>query len=131
VNAAKSAIAAQSSDFEHSYRIIVGPWPAVRADTNARTLEKGPGVSGVFAQPAVQGNSITVFNRSGDEACQLGQGSGLVAATKVGDQQPIWIVTGTDEAGLMAAARMLDEQTLVNKYAVATSSQQTIPLPVQ
>jgi hypothetical protein len=39
------------------------------------------------------------------------------------------VVTGTDEAGVEAAARLLGEP-LRNRYAVATGGQEPIPVPV-
>ncbi|MCX6385860.1 MAG: hypothetical protein NTV40_04375, partial [Solirubrobacterales bacterium] len=49
----------------------------------------------------------------------LGAGAGLVAATSIGEQAPTWIVTGTDDAGVLAAARMLTEAALAGHFALA------------
>ena len=60
----------------------------------------------------------------------LGAGSGLVAATSYLDQQPTWIVAGTDDAGVDAAAAALDETRLRDHFAVAVESGRELPLPL-
>ena len=51
----------------------------------------------------------------------LRAGAGLVAATVYEDGQPVWIVTGTDDAGVRDAASALDEGTLKNRFALAVA----------
>ena len=46
-------------------------------------------------------------------------GAGLVAATRFEEQAPTWAITGTDAAGVAAAARALDERTLQQRFALA------------
>jgi hypothetical protein len=56
---------------------------------------------------------------------------GLIAATgneKLG--QPTWFVTGTDAAGVMAAARAFSAAKLDGHFAVAVVGKRVIPLPV-
>jgi hypothetical protein len=56
---------------------------------------------------------------------------GLVAATgneRLG--QPTWFVTGTDTAGVMAAARAFTAAKLDGHFAIALSGDRVIPLPV-
>ncbi|MGZ6673907.1 MAG: hypothetical protein ACXVFM_16315, partial [Solirubrobacteraceae bacterium] len=59
----------------------------------------------------------------------LGAGSGLVAATKRPDERPLWIVTGTDAAGVASAARAFDEGTLEHRFALAVSEDLSVALP--
>ena len=42
----------------------------------------------------------------------LGSGGGLLAATRIEAQQPTWLVTGVDAAGVAASAAALTEQEL-------------------
>ena len=47
-------------------------------------------------------------------------GLGLVAALRYQDDQPVWVVTGTDERGVASAARALNAHDLADHFAVAT-----------
>ena len=61
---------------------------------------------------------------------RLGAGTGLIAATGEHEQQTTWVVTGTDAAGMLAAARALDAGTLSHRFALAVGPSLTLPLPV-
>jgi len=119
----------RSSFVKESLRVLVGPWVAVRDETIVRRMEQGPSASGVYAKPAADGKSITVLKPDGKPARTLGAGSGLVAATAVPDGFPIWVITGTDDAGVVAAAGALDETTLHNHFALALSGGQGVDVP--
>jgi hypothetical protein len=115
-------------------RILVGPWRALRGDPTVKLLEKGPAGSGVFAKPAADGKSIALLDAGGRVTRTLGPGTGLIAATKARDAKddesdPVWIVTGTDDAGIAAAADALDEGALNGHFAVAVSGGKPIGLP--
>lgn len=110
-------------------RLVVGPWAAARREVVAGMLEDGPGVSGVFARPAADGSRIDLLDERGAVAYTLREGGGLLAAVRYEDQQPTWFVTGTDEAGVAAAAASLDEELLANTFALAVENGQGIPLP--
>lgn len=112
-------------------RILVGPWSQVRKDLAARSLEYGPGKSGVFAKPDPSGKRIALLDATGRTVRVLGPGSGLVAATTFTGQQPTWIVTGTDGVGVAAAAAALTEDELDGHFAVAIDSGKGIALPVK
>lgn len=113
-----------------SLRILVGPWPELRADFAARPLEKGPQASGVFARPAADGRTIALLDQRGRMVRNLGPGTGLVAAARFHDQDPTWLVTGTDDAGVQRAARALTAQALHGRFAVAVGTGATVALPV-
>jgi hypothetical protein len=53
-----------------------------------------------------------------------------VAAVRLGDEQPTWVVTGTDEAGVDAAIELLDTDSLRDRYAVAVDDRGEFALPV-
>jgi hypothetical protein len=111
-------------------RLLVGPWSAIRRDPAARRLEGGPKVSGVFALPSPKGDHLALLDPRGVKVRSLGAGSGLVAATRFLDQQPTWVVTGTDAVGVDAAAAALDETRLKDHFAVAIENGSGIPLPL-
>jgi hypothetical protein len=111
-------------------RVLVGRWSEMRKDIAARTLEAGPSVSGVFARPAATGSSIELLDPDGDVGKTLGAGSGLVAATRYRDDRPTWIITGTDDVGVAAAAAALTEGMLANRFALAIEEGRGVSLPV-
>ena len=111
-------------------RVLVGPWSSLRADPVARRIEQGPGTSGVFATFSGEGRRLTVLDDRGRGGARLGAGGGLVAATRLRDQQPTWVVTGTDAAGALAAARALRENVLRNRFALAVEGSRSLPVPV-
>ena len=54
-----------------------------------------------------------------------------MAATKIDDRDPVWFVTGTDEAGAEAAAAALDEATLTTGYALAVHDDRGVRVPAR
>jgi uncharacterized protein DUF4430 len=112
-------------------RILIGPWSQVRKDIAARQLEEGPGVSGVFAKPTPDGSSIALLDADGKTERTLGPGSGLVAATTYQDDHPTWIITGTDDVGVAAAAAALTESQLGSHFALAIDAGRGVPLPLE
>ena len=101
-------------------RILVGRWTDVRQDIAARQLEAGPEASGVFARPDESGNRIAMLDADGDTERTLGPGSGLVAAVGYEEQPPTWLITGTDDVGVAAAAAALTEEQLKDRFALGS-----------
>jgi hypothetical protein len=116
---------------EETLRVLVGPWSAIGQDHAVDGLEAGPAESGVYARVAKDGRSIAALDARGRTARTLGAGTGLVAATALGDERPTWVVTGTDDAGVASAALAFEEGTLSHRFAVAVSNDLPVPLPVQ
>jgi hypothetical protein len=114
-------------------RVVVGTWDEVRADSAVAQIEAGPATSGVFAdfEPAGGGAyHLAALDQRGEEATRAAGGAGLVAAVREGEQQPTWVITGTDQAGVDAAVELLDAESLRDRYAVAVASGEELPLPV-
>ena len=120
----------QQSPGEEVLRVFVGTWADVRGDSVTRRLERGPSATGVFAQPTSTGDAIVLLDAEGQPIRTLRAGGGLVAATSVEGQAPTWVVTGTDEVGLAAAAAALTEERLEQHFALAVEGGADIPLPV-
>jgi len=112
-------------------RILVGRWSDVRKDIASRQLEEGPEVSGVFARPAPSGASIALMDPDGKTQRTLGAGAGLIAATSYLEEHPTWIVTGTDDVGVAAAAAALTEDQLRFHFALAINAGRGVPLPLE
>jgi hypothetical protein len=102
-------------------RIEVGKWSDLRALQDLDLLEKGPTASGVFARFTANGSQLQLLDIEGKVVRNAPPGTGLVAAILPPEQQPLWVVTGVDEAGVARAAAMLDEAKLRNAYAVAAA----------
>lgn len=120
----------QQSPGEEVLRVLVGRWADVRGDSVTRRLERGPEATGVFAQPSSTGDEIALLDAAGEPVGTLREGGGLVAATSVEGQAPTWIVTGTDEVGLAAAAAALTEERLEQHFALAVEGGNDFPVPV-
>ncbi|HYM44966.1 MAG TPA: DUF4430 domain-containing protein [Solirubrobacteraceae bacterium] len=106
-------------DEPQTLRVLVGPWIAVSPIPGAQALERGPQASGVYARFSANGGTLTLLNEQGAPARVLRAGAGLVAATRYAEEAPLWLVTGTDDAGVELAARAFEETTLENRFAVA------------
>jgi hypothetical protein len=106
-------------DEPSTLRVLVGPWPAVRATPATQAIERGPRASGVYARFAGDGHTLTLLDARGRATETLGAGAGLVAATRYAEEAPVWVVTGTDVAGVSRAASVFGEATLRNRFALA------------
>jgi hypothetical protein len=127
VLAARGGVA--QSFTKHTLRVLVGPYIQLRDDHAVRQLEAGPQVSGVYARPSADGRRLAVLNARGATTETLGPGTGLVAATRYADDQPVWVVTGTNQAGVDAAVQTFDQGDLLNRFAVAVTAGRAIALP--
>jgi hypothetical protein len=118
-----SALASGSEP--HTLRVMVGQWSQVRGDPAAAAIEHGPAASGVFARFSPSGSTLTLLDADGRATGTLGAGAGLIAATASEESAPVWVVAGTDAAGVERAARAFSEPTLRDRFAVAVSSTAT------
>lgn len=111
-------------------RVLVGLWSAVASDPAAQQLAAGPSISGVYARVVSAGHRVVLLDENGHPARTLGPGTGIVAATRFRDQDPTWVVTGTDSAGIAAAAEGFDAATLDRHFAVAFVRGRPVSLPL-
>ncbi|HEV2774008.1 MAG TPA: DUF4430 domain-containing protein [Solirubrobacteraceae bacterium] len=119
------------SEQDGSPRILVGAWKALRdGSPEARSIDQGPKSSGVFARFGDEGARLDILDGRGAVAQRLSGEAGLVAATRRPGGPPVWFVTGTDEPGVRGASRMFDERTLRNRFAVATSADSPLSVPL-
>ena len=113
----------------HTLRVAVGPWTQLRGDPTIQSIEQGPRASGVYARFSADGKSLTLLDQSGGAVRTMRSGSGLIAATRSGEDAPVWVVSGTDSAGVSFAARAFDTGALQSRFAVAVSAAGARPLP--
>ncbi len=128
VVAGRSIIGRSAADM--TVRILVAPWKRLRGrEFEANSIDDGPRASGVFARFDASAQRLLVLGADGTVARTLGAGTGLIAATRAKDRQPVWFVTGTDDAGVDAAARALDESVLSDRFALAISDDLPVAVP--
>ena len=111
-------------------RIEVGTWKDLSRLQDLDTLAQGPRASGVYALPSPDG-SIKLLDTGGHPAQDAPPGTGLIAAVIPADQQPLWVVTGVDEAGVARAAAALTQGALHNAYALALLPSGPKKLPLE
>jgi hypothetical protein len=134
LNTAKVPVASQligTGSGPDTLGLVVGTWAEVRGELAAELIAHGPSASGVYARftgPA--GSTLALLDPQGKVARTLGAGAGLIAATADSSSAPTWLVTGTDVAGVTAAARALTPQTLRNDFALAVQGTQRLPVPL-
>lgn len=118
-------------DEPETLRVLVGPWSALRGDPAAHQIELGPRSSGVYARFAAGGGALMLLSEQGTVARTLTAGAGLLAATRYGEEAPTWVITGTDAAGVGAAAHALAPSTLARRFALALApGGVALPAPV-
>jgi hypothetical protein len=111
--------------------IVVGTWSQVRSEVAGELIAHGPGASGVYAHFTGGGDALALQNPSGQVVRTLGSGAGLIAATADSSSAPTWLITGTDAAGVTAAARALTPAALYDHFALAVQGATRLPIPLQ
>jgi Domain of unknown function (DUF4430) len=115
-----------------SLAVLVGTWRDMRGVIAAGLIAKGPAASGVYARFAgTRGSALELLDPSAHVARTLGPGAGLIAATRDQVSEPTWLVTGTDLAGVSAAAAALTPAHLRNRFALAVDNGADLPVPVE
>jgi hypothetical protein len=109
-------------------RVVVGTWKEIARDPTVSLIGKGPAASGVFARPHAGG--LDLLDADGKVVRTVTEGGGLVAATRFEEQEPTWVVTGTDPEGVAAATSAFEEGVLKDRFALAVEDGRGVPLPV-
>ena len=115
-----------------SLAVVVGTWNEIKDVIAAQLIAAGPRQSGVYAYfVGSSGQALELLNPQGHVVRTLDHNAGLIAATgQASLGQPTWFVTGTDTAGVMAAARAFTAAKLRDHFAVAVSGSSVIPVPL-
>jgi hypothetical protein len=115
-----------------SLGVLVGTWSEMRGVIAADLIARGPTTSGVYARfVGTTGKSLQLLDPRGRVVRTLGAGAGLIAATRDTESAPIWLVTGTDIGGVVAAARALTAARLRDHFALAVQGARDLPVPVR
>jgi hypothetical protein len=110
-----------------SLEVLVAPWEAIKGSFAGELIEHGPAASGVYAKFA--DNSLELLDPAGHVVRTLPAGAGLIAATSQSSAPPTWLITGTDAAGVAAAASALNARSLDDHFALAVKGHQQLALP--
>jgi len=114
-----------------SLAVVVGTWRDLHGELAATLIEHGPSASGVYARfISPGGSSLQLLNPSGRVARTLGAGAGLIAATGQSQTGTVWMITGTDVAGVSAAAAALTPARLRDHFALAVQGATDLPVPL-
>jgi hypothetical protein len=130
VKVASQALGAGGSGTD-SIAVVVGTWRDVRGEFAASEIENGPGSSGIYAKFAAGGATLDLLGPHAQVVRTLGAGAGLIAATAANSSAPVWLVTGTNLTGVMAAADALTQARLRNHFALAVQGQTDLALPLE
>lgn len=108
------------TDEPNTLRLVVGAWAQLRHAPSVQSIQRGPRASGVYARFSADGSTLIVLDSGGRPTHTLAAGAGLIAATRATHQgAPVWIVSGTDAAGVQSAARAFNRSALHNRFAIA------------
>jgi hypothetical protein len=111
--------------------LIVGTWRDLAPELVADLLDQGPRASGVYARFTNRGSALALLDPRGQVVRTLSGGAGLIAATAQGSSPPTWIVSGTDQAGVNAAASALTPTSLANHFALAVQGSTHLAVPLR
>jgi hypothetical protein len=100
--------------------VVVGAAGELDGDKRFPSLRRPGASSGVFVR--VRGDDqVELLNETGRPGRRLAAGEGVVVAA-MSELWPVWFVTGIDEPGVSAAAELLDEQTLADRFSVVAGA---------
>ena len=115
-----------------SLAVVVGTWRDLHGELAATLIEHGPAASGVYARfTAPSGSSLQLLNPAGQVVRTLGAGGGLIAATGQSATGTAWMITGTDVAGVSAAAAAFTPTRLRDHFALAVQGATDLPVPLE
>lgn len=110
--------------------VVVGTWSELKPELVADLIDHGPSASGVYARfTGPGGNALQLLDEHSRLVRTLGAGAGLIATTADPGSVPTWLVTGTDSAGVTAAAAAFSKARLHDHYALAVQGSRDLPVP--
>jgi uncharacterized protein DUF4430 len=115
-----------------SLAVVVGTWRDLHGELAATLVEHGPAASGIYARfTGPGGSSLQLLNPAGHVVRTLGAGAGLIAATGQAETGTVWMITGTDTAGVSAAADALTPARLRGHFGLAVQGTTDSPVPLE
>jgi hypothetical protein len=120
-----------SDQLDLTGRVVVGKWNYWRDRLWPKRIDRGPRYSGVFARFNPAGDELRLLDWNGHRVRSEGGDVGLVAAMRPTEQDFMWVVTGTNERGVMQAARALDPDRLRSAFTLAVLPDGDVKLPLE
>lgn len=117
--------------FAYVSRVLVGKWSHWRDRPWPDRITRGPRYSGIFARFSPDSDELRLLDWNAHFSRAETGDVGLVAAMRPTEQDFMWMVTGTTDKGVMAAARALDRNRLRDAYALAVLPDGDEKLPVE
>ncbi len=115
-----------------SLAVVVGTWRDLHGELAATLVEHGPASSGIYARfTGPSGSSLQLLSPGGQVVRTLGAGAGLIAATGQSATGTVWMITGTDVAGVSAAASAFTPARLRDHFALAVQAGTDMPVPLE
>lgn len=111
--------------------IEVATWRDLQGEIAALLIAHAPSTGGVYARFGDgKGRTLELLDAHGRVVRRLAADAGLVAATGNSKTAPTWFVTGTDAAGVSAAASAMTPARLAFHLAVAVQATRDLPVPL-
>jgi hypothetical protein len=107
--------------------VLVGTWKDIKSSVAGALIQHGPASSGIYAK--FSAGALELLDPAGHVTRTLTSSAGLVAATAQIAGPPTWLITGTDTAGVAAAAAALDANSLRDRFALAVHGDRKLPVP--
>ncbi|HEX5194937.1 MAG TPA: DUF4430 domain-containing protein [Solirubrobacteraceae bacterium] len=119
-----------------SIGVVVGDWQKIDGELAAELIKFGPGASGVYARFVEDGSKLELLDPDGKIARTFGPDTGIVAAVNGNgpgnsNAVPTWLITGTDAAGVTAAAKAFTQSRLADHFALVVHDGTDYPVPYQ
>lgn len=113
--------------------IVLGEWEELSGFEYINKLNEAYGRNGSYIHYA--GENLELMNKSSEKVRTLKNGAGSILSQGdgLGDENPLWIVSGTDTEGLEKAVKLLTENSdkIDSTYSVAVEENELIRLPVK
>ena len=106
----------------HTLRVAVGTWREIAGVSDVRELSGGRARAASTRASRGRAPTLRCWTKPPAPRRRSPAGAGLIAATRNGEDAPVWAVTGTDAAGVTRAASAFDGATLKNRFAVAVDA---------
>ena len=114
-----------------SLALVVGTTRDLAPEILSQLINQGPRASGVYARFTAGGSALALLGPHGQVVRTLKSGAGLIAATTQDSAPPTWLVTGTNVAGVSAAAAALTPASLRDHFALAVQGGDRFPIPLE
>jgi len=113
--------------------IVVGVWEALKQIKSLAELNQGSQKNGTFIH--FTDSSIELLDYIGKKGDEVLTGAGVIAASgkAAGDENPLWLISGTDKEGVEKAVKLLVEQPskIAGFFsAVVTNKDEVVRLPL-